>query len=115
MPKVWSRIFHLFRKGDYRKTLRGVQEMSKARDEYYKLKTDVFLCSHEGLVPAVENYVVELEAIRDKKCKWKYETIYDNNYYDTECGEAFCFSSGKVTDNKMIFCPFCGGRIEEGG
>lgn len=87
--------------------------MSKARDEYYKLKADVFLCSHGGLVPAVENYVVELENRIVKKCEWKYETIYDNNYYDTECGEAFYFSNGDVKDNNMIFCPFCGGRIEE--
>lgn len=40
--------------------------MSKARDEYYKLKTDVFLCSHKGLVPAVENYILELEAENKK-------------------------------------------------
>ena len=38
--------------------------MSKARDEYYQLKVDVFLCSHGGLVPAVENYVSEIEAER---------------------------------------------------
>lgn len=36
-------------------------EMSKAKEDYYKLKTDVFMASHESLVPAVENYVTELE------------------------------------------------------
>lgn len=40
---------------------KGVIEISNARDDYYKLKTDVFMCSHEGLIPAVENYVSELE------------------------------------------------------
>lgn len=49
-------------------------------------------------------------------CIWTYDQDY--GYYDTTCGEGFCFSN--EFDEKFKFCIYCGGRIsltskKEGG
>lgn len=45
-----------------------------------------------------------------KTCHWKLEEP-DWNAYATECGEMFCIEMGTPQENKMRFCPFCGGRL----
>lgn len=42
-------------------------------------------------------------------CKWKeFE-----DYWETDCGEAFSTFEGSLEDNKIVFCPFCGKKITE--
>ena len=45
-------------------------------------------------------------------CKWKLGFEYAD-YYETSCGEAFQFTDGSPTENKMKFCPYCGKPLEE--
>jgi hypothetical protein len=45
-------------------------------------------------------------------CTWIYCEDYD--FWDTECGEAFCLTDGlSPTECAMKFCPFCGKSIAE--
>ena len=48
---------------------------------------------------------------RVASCDWKYDCVDD--YYDTECGNAYCLTDGTLTDNDHRYCPFCGGLIDE--
>ena len=45
------------------------------------------------------------------ECVWKEMEF--GTYWKTECGEAFTFISGSPSDNKMLFCPYCGRIIKE--
>lgn len=44
-------------------------------------------------------------------CDWAHETSFDQDYWDTECGEAFQFTVDGPKENKMYFCPYCGRPI----
>ena len=44
-------------------------------------------------------------------CKWKrYE---DEDYWETDCDNAFCTIEGSLRDNNFKFCPYCGKEIKE--
>jgi len=45
-----------------------------------------------------------------KACSWEYQA-YDD-YWVTGCDNAFVPNDGTPKDNGMIFCPYCGQRIE---
>ena len=42
------------------------------------------------------------------KCKWKLETDFDDDHYETECGEAICMLEGTPQENHYKYCPYCG-------
>lgn len=42
-------------------------------------------------------------------CAWT-ET---EEYWSTECGGAFCITTGTPTENEMRFCPYCGSPIDQ--
>lgn len=42
-------------------------------------------------------------------CRW---TADDDGNWNTECGGIFEITNGTPQDNKMSFCPFCGGKVE---
>jgi tRNA A37 threonylcarbamoyltransferase TsaD len=79
--------------------------MSKARDEYYKLKIDVFMVSHEGLVPAVENYVSELEQQKERSNNIIYELNNDNINLKQQKTELIKWLEEELQDQISI----CGG------
>lgn len=43
-----------------------------------------------------------------KTCTW---TCNLDAFWDTECGEAFWFSTDGPTDNQFRYCPYCGGEL----
>lgn len=47
----------------------------------------------------------------DNKCKWAYDYNYD--MWETRCANAFTLMNGTPKENKMIFCPYCGKKIDE--
>lgn len=46
-----------------------------------------------------------------EECIWIYDDVDDK--HDTSCGEGHCFLEGGVAENKYIYCPYCGGKIQE--
>ena len=42
-------------------------------------------------------------------CEWREE----DGVWGTECDNAFEISEGGPTENKMVFCCFCGQKLEE--
>jgi hypothetical protein len=43
-------------------------------------------------------------------CTWRYDP---DGYWQTECGDQFCFSEGGPTENRVKFCHYCGrGMVE---
>lgn len=49
------------------------------------------------------------EMAQNPSCRW---TVDDDDSYDTECGNKFIFTTGNIVENKFVFCPYCGGKIE---
>ena len=45
-------------------------------------------------------------------CVWSVEDT-DYNCYETDCGKSFILNDGDVKDNELIYCCFCGKKIEE--
>ena len=45
-------------------------------------------------------------------CIWS-EDGFDSHAYSTGCGEYFFLDDSTLAKNKMVFCCFCGKRIEE--
>ncbi len=48
---------------------------------------------------------------KEIKCKWNEQEFAD--YWETDCGDAFCFTDGGPKDNHMKFCCYCGKKLQE--
>uniref|UniRef100_A0A6M3J629 Uncharacterized protein n=1 Tax=viral metagenome TaxID=1070528 RepID=A0A6M3J629_9ZZZZ len=44
------------------------------------------------------------------KCVWKYDE-YDDTW-NTSCNNTYQIIWGSPTENRMKFCPYCGGMLE---
>lgn len=53
----------------------------------------------------------EATLVKVEECLWAYDEWHDG--WETGCGEAFCITDGKPTDNLMRFCPYCGRVLRE--
>ena len=49
-------------------------------------------------------------AKQEKTCTWTLQNDFDSEYWETDCGEAFCVD-GTLEENHMHYCHNCGGRI----
>lgn len=46
-------------------------------------------------------------------CQWKQDSdCWNSDHWETSCGNAFQFAEGNPRDNRFVFCPYCGGKIE---
>ena len=43
-------------------------------------------------------------------CTWTQDDLDDS--WDTSCGEKYTIMEGTPVENKMAYCPFCGGKIK---
>ena len=43
-------------------------------------------------------------------CIWKFDSQYD--YYNTSCDNLFEFSADGPNENKFLYCPYCGNKLE---
>jgi hypothetical protein len=48
--------------------------------------------------------------LRERTCLWKESENFDECFWDTACGHSFVFIEGGPEENKMTFCPYCGGK-----
>lgn len=46
----------------------------------------------------------------DKQCVWRED---EDGNWDTRCGEKFILMEGTPKDNRMNYCPYCGGELSE--
>lgn len=44
------------------------------------------------------------------KCTWQLDP--SDEFYETQCGETFQFTTGNLQDNGFAFCPYCGREID---
>lgn len=49
--------------------------------------------------------ITNLTEDEDGICEWKYDD--GDDYWETDCSEAFQFFNGTPKDNGFEFCPFC--------
>ena len=45
-------------------------------------------------------------------CEWTYDDS-DDDFWDTTCGETYCFMEGGIKDNRVVFCHHCGRLVKE--
>lgn len=45
-------------------------------------------------------------------CVWTRDTDPDTDAWDGSCGAKWCFTDGGPVENKMRFCPECGGPVK---
>lgn len=45
----------------------------------------------------------------DDSCQWKEDEA--NGIWRSDCGNLFEFTADGPTENKFLFCPYCGGKI----
>ena len=71
----------------------------------------------EAFKNAVYKELVEEHKIKtspdNNKCHWIQEDDEEICLWRTDCGEAFYFTEGTPTDNKLKFCCYCGKELIE--
>lgn len=67
------------------------------------------LVSHFATCPDANRF--SRKGKKPQVCAWTENP--DEGYYDTGCGESFCFETGSRKRNRYRFCPSCGKSIEE--
>lgn len=58
----------------------------------------------------------ELDDAQKPNCLWTEEALWHGEAtgsYATNCGENFAFVEGGIEENGFIYCPFCGGKVDE--
>jgi hypothetical protein len=55
---------------------------------------------------------IEYRRAISEKCIWSESNNYDDDYWDSGCGNAFTFIDGTPEENGMKFCPYCGKVVE---
>ena len=58
----------------------------------------------------VKEAIAELQEAMNKTCEWKLSN-YDYNLWVGKCGAEWTLIDGTPTENKMNFCPQCGGKL----
>jgi len=49
-----------------------------------------------------------------KTCTWTFdESEFEHGVYHTSCKNAFFFEEGGIKENSFVYCPYCGGILEE--
>ena len=46
----------------------------------------------------------------DENCIWRYDDWAE--FWTTKCGEAHVFLADGPIENKYVYCPYCGRKIE---
>lgn len=44
-------------------------------------------------------------------CEWKEDP--NDFFWETSCGNRFIFECGSPSENRFVYCPYCGRRISE--
>ena len=56
-----------------------------------------------------ETLIAEI-AVPSEVCKWQED---DSGTWESQCGNSFVINDGTPEENRMLFCCYCGGEIEQ--
>ncbi|WP_321829528.1 hypothetical protein [Burkholderia cenocepacia] len=56
-------------------------------------------------------YVAARRTTPDRDCTWRLDDA-DNGIWESSCGEMWSFVDGGPTENRMLFCHRCGGKLK---
>lgn len=45
-------------------------------------------------------------------CSWAIVQDYDDEFYETECGQTYCIQDGTLEENSHKYCQACGREIK---
>lgn len=84
-----------------------------ANDENRKLKAEIKRLNAALAVYEDEPYLCNADNEKvcrecDGGCIWIWT---DDGMWETECNEAFSFTTGDPKENDMKYCPYCGKKI----
>jgi hypothetical protein len=66
----------------------------------------------KGCVKNLQEAIKLLESDKKKTCWWEYNELEDYNW--TACKDEFILSNQYlIKENKIKYCPYCGGEIVE--
>ncbi len=105
---------HSVPKGKYKSVTLGLSQGGGMIVPFSNIKlynSDRFIDAKKTFEDATKLGKAIADAWNRKSCKWKYDTEHD--MWETECGDAWTFLEGNLTDNKCRFCPHCGRKIVE--
>jgi hypothetical protein len=54
----------------------------------------------------------EIDAIKNRGCKWELEKDEFANNYQTGCDNILVLTCATPESKNFSFCPFCGGKIQ---
>jgi hypothetical protein len=64
----------------------------------------------EAITGMIRAAIAAHDAEREKEvCEWTWSD--DPALYETECGKEFCTLDDEQLDSSLVFCSFCGKRI----
>lgn len=46
------------------------------------------------------------------ECTWTYDQDDEGAFWETACGEGFCFAESGPEENGFRFCCYCGGELK---
>jgi hypothetical protein len=74
--------------------------------ELYIITVNTSMNMERSYLKTFYNRRIEME-FKKEKCYWKNE----DEYYSTQCDNAFSFNDGGPQENGFEYCPYCAGRI----
>lgn len=81
----------------------------KQRDSDHRKYETIWLPDPENFCLVLMAEIGRLNG-KQKDCIWKYDP---DGYWQTQCGDQFCFSEAGPTENRVKFCHFCGKSVSE--
>lgn len=100
---------------DYKECARiAGEECKKAQAELITLKRDVAFVGDEldryrAIVCEKDE---EIAALKDKHvCVWIVSREFETDVWETGCDNAYEFTNDGPKENRMKFCPYCGGAL----
>lgn len=63
------------------------------------------------LPPLAERVLGIISELAAKTCEWVFGNDPDFDVWKTGCDDVYCFIEGGPKENKIKFCPYCGGKV----
>ena len=92
---------------DLNEALETVHEIGFASEVFEGILSDEDVKAIETIIDTVEDVQPVVHA------KWELVNEDENVYMCSNCGDEFITIDGTATGNHMIYCPFCGAKMDK--